>query len=171
MGGNVGDVRSTFRSAVAALARIPGVAGVRLSSLWYTQPLGCRRMQWFLNAVAALDFGGGASPPGPRELLGHLLDIERAHGRDRAREGQGGARPLDLDLLVWGDLALDDTGPPALVLPHPRLCARAFALAPLEELAGEDLRIAGPGGGRVADLLAAALREPEQQLRRVRTER
>src|SRR6185295_9458486 len=105
----------------------------------------------FLNGCAELRFGGRA--PAPARLLGELLAIERALGRDRARERPQGPRTLDLDLLVWGRLVLSESGPPPLTLPHPELHRRAFALAPLVELAGPDLEVPGPAGGRAGDLL------------------
>jgi 2-amino-4-hydroxy-6-hydroxymethyldihydropteridine diphosphokinase len=98
-----------------------------------------------LNAVAEVRF---APEPVPRELLGALHDIECRLGRDRSREVPQGPRPIDLDLLVWGDRVVEE---PELHLPHPGLSGRAFALAPLVELAPE-LEI--PGAGRAADLLA-----------------
>ena len=157
LGGNVGDVAGTISRAAAALAALPGVAAVRLSSLWETAPQGPVRDQPpFVNAVAELTF---ADPPSPEALLRALLGIERRLGRDRAREMPQGPRAIDLDLLVWGDRVADG---PGLTLPHPRLHRRAFALAPLEELAGPDLNI--PGAGRVGNLLAAVSDQPASRV-------
>jgi len=153
LGGNVGDVAGTIARAGAALATLPGVAAVRLSSLWETAPQGPVRDQPpFLNAVAELTFD---DPPSPDALLRALLGVERLLGRDRTRETPQGPRPIDLDLLVWGDRMADEA---SLTLPHPRLRGRAFALAPLEELAGPNLVI--PGAGRVGSLLAAVSDQP-----------
>ncbi len=79
-----------------------------------------------------------------------LQRIEADAGRTRAAL-RNGPRPLDLDLLLYGDLVL---GLPGLVLPHPRMASRRFVLAPLADLR-PDLVV--PGTGRtVSALLAAA---------------
>ncbi len=152
----MGDVAAAIARAAAEVAALPGVAGVRLSSLWQTAPVGpVREQPAFVNAAAEVRF---AHPPPPRELLRALLDIERRLGRDRSREVPQGPRAIDLDLLVWGDREAAD---PELRLPHPRLARRAFALAPLVELA-PDLVI--PGAGPAAALLAGLA---DQRIRRI----
>ncbi|HKA86253.1 MAG TPA: 2-amino-4-hydroxy-6-hydroxymethyldihydropteridine diphosphokinase [Haliangiales bacterium] len=156
LGGNVGDVAATFGRAAAGLAALPGVAGVRLSSLWETAPVGpVREQPAFLNAAAELSF---SRAPAPVDLLRALLDIERRLGRDRSREVPGGPRAIDLDFLLWGDRVVDE---PELRLPHPRLHARAFALAPLVELAPHATI---PGAGRAAALL---VRLGDQRIRKI----
>ena len=79
------------------------------------------------------------------------MRIERQHGRERTFKNA--PRPLDLDLLLYGDLVRSE---PRLTLPHPRMHERAFVLVPLAEIA-PDCMI--PGKGRVADLV----NEDEQQ--------
>jgi 2-amino-4-hydroxy-6-hydroxymethyldihydropteridine diphosphokinase len=154
LGGNVGDdVALRLRWAVEQIGALPGVGRVRLSSLWRTAPIGPQLDQpWFVNAAAELELDLRTAP---RELLAQLLEIEARAGRDRDHEQWKGPRPLDLDFLMWGARVICDIGPPRLDLPHPRLHARAFALAPLVELAGADLVI--PGAGRAGELLARAL--------------
>ena len=148
LGGNVGDAATWLRWAAGELARVPGIAGVRLSSLWRSAPVGpVAEQPWFVNAVAEVDCALG-----PRALLAELHALERRAGRDRAHEARQGPRVLDLDLLLYDDLVLDEA---ELVVPHPRLADRAFALAPLEELVGPDHEI--PRAGRVGPLLARAL--------------
>ena len=83
----------------------------------------------------------------PRDLLARALKVERAFGRDRANERRWGPRALDLDLIAYGDLALDAAD---LTLPHPRLFERAFVLVPLVEIA-PDRRI---GGRSIREALA-----------------
>jgi 2-amino-4-hydroxy-6-hydroxymethyldihydropteridine diphosphokinase len=83
-----------------------------------------------------------------RDLLDALLGIERRFGRDREQGERWGPRTLDLDLLLYGDAAIDE---PGLRVPHPHLHERAFALLPLAEIA-PDLPV--PGRGPVAGLLA-----------------
>jgi len=79
------------------------------------------------------------------DLMRALLEIERAHGRQR--DLPGGPRTLDLDLLLYGDVMQQS---PELTLPHPRMHERAFVLYPLQEIA-PGLEI--PGRGCIEDLL------------------
>jgi 2-amino-4-hydroxy-6-hydroxymethyldihydropteridine diphosphokinase len=136
VGANLGDRERTIRSAVAAL---PGVFAV--SALRETEPVGVAGQPPFLNGAVALDTAMTA-----RELLDGLLAIEQALGRER-RE-RWGPRTIDLDLLLYGDEAIDE---PGLTVPHPRLHERRFALEPLAEL---DPELVIPGRGRVKDVLA-----------------
>ncbi len=100
-----------------------------MSRLIETDPQGPPGQERYLNGAVAIDT---ALPP--RGLLEALLAIEAALGRDRASEPRWGSRTLDLDLLLYGDLVLDQEG---LRVPHPRLHERAFVLAPLAEIAPE----------------------------------
>jgi 2-amino-4-hydroxy-6-hydroxymethyldihydropteridine diphosphokinase len=136
LGANLGDREGTIRAAVAAL---PGVLAV--SSLRETEPVGVTDQPRFLNGVAALETELSA-----RDLLDTLLALERRLGRER-RE-RWGPRTIDLDLLLFGEEAIDE---PGLTVPHPRLHERRFALEPLAEIAPDALI---PGRGRVANLLA-----------------
>jgi len=146
LGANVGEAQARLRWAARELERL---GTVKLSSLWASAPVGPVVDQpWFLNAVCAVE-----TTLEPRAFLAALHAIEAAAGRDRTVERPKGPRPLDLDLLLYDELVLAEAD---IVVPHPRLSGRAFALAPLVELAGPDLVI--PGAGRVADLLEAARR-------------
>ena len=84
----------------------------------------------------------------PGELLALAKALELAAGRRRGE--RFGPRPLDVDLLIYGDM---QSSAPELTLPHPRLRERRFVLEPLAEIA-PDLRVP-PDGARVGDLLAA----------------
>jgi 2-amino-4-hydroxy-6-hydroxymethyldihydropteridine diphosphokinase len=96
-----------------------------------------------LNGAVAVD-----TDRSPRELLAVLLGIERRLGR--VRDGtQWGPRTVDLDLLLYGELVVDERG---LRIPHPRLSERQFVLEPLAEL---DRGLVVPGVGSVSELLAA----------------
>jgi 2-amino-4-hydroxy-6-hydroxymethyldihydropteridine diphosphokinase len=165
LGGNVGGeaaLAARFASAARAMAALAGVRSVRLSSLYASAPVGpVREQPTFVNAVAALLVEPWLAP---HAILHALLAIEAAHGRDRARETAQGPRTLDLDLLLVGDAVLES---PGLTLPHPRLGERVFALAPLAEVAGEALKISGPRGGQVGDLLSRARRDPTQAVQRL----
>jgi 2-amino-4-hydroxy-6-hydroxymethyldihydropteridine diphosphokinase len=141
LGSNVGDRRVELDRAFDAIARLPGTTLVARSSCYESAPHEATGDD-YLNAAAHV-----RTSLAPTALLRALQEIERAHGRTRpfARA----PRTLDLDLLVFGTRVL---ATPELELPHPRLAERAFALAPLAEIA-PDLDI--PGRGRVHDLLAA----------------
>ncbi len=144
LGGNIGDVAAALRAALAALDALPGTRLVRASRFYRTPAWGVEAQPDFINAVAVLDTTLPA-----RALLDALLDIERAHGRERAADGsRWGPRTLDLDLLLYGEAVIDE---PGLVVPHPQLHARAFVLVPLAEVAA-DAEV--PGRGRVDALLA-----------------
>jgi 2-amino-4-hydroxy-6-hydroxymethyldihydropteridine diphosphokinase len=142
LGGNLGDVRTTFKQAIAMLCDGVEVRLVARSSDYRTPPWGITEQPSFINAVIAV-----ATSLSPRELLNRLQACERALGRDRGREQRWGPRPIDLDLLAYDDVTLRE---PDLTLPHPRLFERAFVLVPLAEI-GPDRLIAGI---RVRDALA-----------------
>lgn len=144
IGGNQGEVRATLDAATRAVHALDGVRVLRASSLYRTPAWGRTDQPDFLNGVLAIE-----TTLAPPDLLDRLLGIERAFGRQRDEEaGRWGPRTLDLDLLAYGDLVLEQ---PGLSLPHPRLHERAFVLVPLAEIAA-DLHI--PGRGQVGQLLA-----------------
>jgi 2-amino-4-hydroxy-6-hydroxymethyldihydropteridine diphosphokinase len=148
LGSNLGDRERTIEDAVALLRADPGLDVVSVSSLRETEPWGPVEQPRFLNGAAEVE----TSLP-PREVLGVLLDIERRLGR--VREERFGPRTIDLDLLLYGDAVVDE---PGLIVPHPRLHERAFALEPLQELV-PGLVVAGRGS--VVALLAALADEDE----------
>jgi 2-amino-4-hydroxy-6-hydroxymethyldihydropteridine diphosphokinase len=134
LGGNVGDVRSTFDRALARLCDGEAVQLLARSSDYRTPPWGVTDQPPFVNAVIAVE-----TSLSPHELLARALDCERALGRDRVRERRWGPRPIDIDILAYDAVELHD---PDLTLPHPHLFERAFVLVPLAEIAPERL-IAG----------------------------
>jgi 2-amino-4-hydroxy-6-hydroxymethyldihydropteridine diphosphokinase len=142
LGGNVGDARATLDRAIAAFCDGDVVRLLARSSDYRTPPWGVEDQPPFINLCIAV-----ATTLAPRGLLDRALRVERAFGRDRAKEQRWGPRPLDIDLLTYNDVTLDDAD---LILPHPRLFERAFVLVPLAEIA-PDRRIAGV---RVADAAA-----------------
>src|SRR5271169_4598600 len=141
LGGNVGDVRSAFDLALAMLCDGADVRLTARSSDYRTPPWGVTDQPPFINAVVAI-----STTLAPHALLARAQACERALGRDRAREQHWGPRPIDLDILAYDDVALNDT---TLTLPHPHLFERAFVLVPLAEIAPERV-IAGI---RVSDAL------------------
>jgi 2-amino-4-hydroxy-6-hydroxymethyldihydropteridine diphosphokinase len=145
LGGNVGGddaILARFASVAAAFA---SWGRVRASRVYRTAPIGPEQAD-FLNAAISVR----ADPePIPDELATMVRETELLLGRDRDREARWGPRPIDIDVLLWGDRVLRSP----LEIPHPRLATRRFALAPLADLVGEDAIV--PGAGRVGDLLRA----------------
>jgi 2-amino-4-hydroxy-6-hydroxymethyldihydropteridine diphosphokinase len=142
LGANLGDREGTLRRAVEGLREADGVEVLAASELHETDPVGVIDQPRFLNGAVAL-----RTELAPRELLELLLEIERGLGRVRDGE-RWGPRTIDLDLLVYEDVIVDE---PGLRVPHPRLHERRFALEPLAEL---DPALEIPGRGAVSDLLA-----------------
>ena len=143
LGSNLGDREGTLRRALELLAGTPGVEVAAVSSLRETDPVGFLEQPRFLNAAAAIE-----TELGPHALLDRLLQVESELGR--TRDGpRYGPRRIDLDLLLYGDVVIDE---PGLTLPHPRLHERRFVLEPLVEL---DSGLASPALGPLAPILAA----------------
>ena len=119
IGSNLGDREGNVERACVAL----GAAGtlLRRSRLYLTQPWGESNQPEFVNAAALLE-----TSLEPRALLAALKKIEGELGRVPAK--RWGPRAIDLDILAYDDVEMDE---PDLVLPHPRLLERAFALVPL----------------------------------------
>ena len=148
LGANIGDPALTLRAAVDQLRLIGN--NFERSRVYAANPIGGPPQPTFLNAAVAFD-----ATLLPTELLSLLHTIENRYGRHRAAEIRWGPRTLDLDILLIGPLGDTIVDTPALIVPHPRLHERAFALAPLVEL---DSRLVHPQLGRsLRSLLAAAL--------------
>jgi 2-amino-4-hydroxy-6-hydroxymethyldihydropteridine diphosphokinase len=143
LGANLGEPRAQIERALDLLAAEDGVEVVAVSTLRETDPVGYEDQPRFLNGAAEL-----RTDLGPRVLLERLLEIERILGRVRGTGPRFGPRPIDLDLLLYGDLVLRE---PGLEIPHPRLHERRFVLEPLAEL---DPALEIPGRGTVQALLA-----------------
>ena len=124
LGANLGDRIGTLNAALEQLGGLGTVEAV--SSFYETDPVGFVNQPAFLNAVARLK-----TELPPRRLLKALHEIESALGRTRTF--RNAPRTLDLDLLLYDDLVIDE---PELVVPHPRLHERAFVLVPLAEIGG-----------------------------------
>jgi 2-amino-4-hydroxy-6-hydroxymethyldihydropteridine diphosphokinase len=142
LGGNVGDVRATLALAIARFADGTDVTLAARSSDYTTPPWGVTDQPPFINCAIAVE-----TRLAPQALLTRALEVERTLGRDRAHEQRWGPRRIDIDLLAYGDVALDE---PGLTLPHPRLFERAFVLVPLAEIVPDRLI----GGVPVREALA-----------------
>ena len=134
LGGNVGDVRATFKKAIANICGMTQGALLARSSDYATPPWGEAAQDDFINACIEIE-----TSLDPHALLFTLQKIEKKFGRDRANERHWGPRTLDLDMIAYDDIRLDK---PELTLPHPHLFERAFVLVPLAEVA-PNRRIAG----------------------------
>jgi 2-amino-4-hydroxy-6-hydroxymethyldihydropteridine diphosphokinase len=122
LGSNVGDRARFLADAISSLVGV-----VAVSPLYETDPVGGPSQGPFLNVVVELE-----TTLSPRALLGVAHRLESAAGRVRAEHW--GPRTLDVDILLYGDLEINE---PDLVIPHPRMWDRRFVLAPLADLAPE----------------------------------
>ena len=142
MGSNLADPADQLRSAVQALAQLPGCRFVGVSAFYQSDSL-LPGQPRYTNAVAAID-----SSLAPLDLLDALQAIELDQGRERHE--RWGPRTLDLDILLFGDRLIDE---PSLKVPHYQMHLRAFVLYPLAELAPATLQL--PNSQQLSDLLAA----------------
>lgn len=124
LGSNLGERGAHLAAGVRIVA---GSDPARLSRVYRTEPVGGVAQEDFWNLVVELETAAS-----PRELLERCRAAERA--RERVREVRWGPRTLDCDVLLVGELVVDEAD---LVVPHPRMWERAFVLVPLAELAPE----------------------------------
>jgi 2-amino-4-hydroxy-6-hydroxymethyldihydropteridine diphosphokinase len=126
LGSNLGDREALLRRGLELLDEAPATRVEAVSRFIETEAVGGPPGQpMFLNAACAVRTTLSA-----RELLGLVLEIERKCGRIRTE--RWGARTLDVDILLYGDLVVDE---PGLRIPHPRMHERRFVLEPLAEIA------------------------------------
>jgi len=136
IGANLGQARASVEQAITRLATLAGCDLLQSSSLYATAPIDADGDD-YVNAVAAV-----VTDLTPHALLHALQAIEQQHGRQRPY--RNAPRTLDLDLLLYGQQALDSA---QLTLPHPRMTQRAFVLVPLLEIA-PGIEIPGQGAAR-----------------------
>ncbi|MEI8701149.1 MAG: 2-amino-4-hydroxy-6-hydroxymethyldihydropteridine diphosphokinase [Mesorhizobium sp.] len=141
LGGNLGDPARSMGAALRMLDADENARLVVVSSLYRTPPWGKLDQPDFLNVAAEI-----STALAPHALLDLCLDVERR--LKRVREERWGPRLIDIDILVFGDRIIHETG---LEVPHPRMLERAFVLAPLAEIA-PGLTV---GGRSVQERLAA----------------
>jgi len=126
LGGNLGDVRETFRQAKALLSA-KGHSISAASSLYSTPPWGFESEHPFLNQALIVN-----TDAKPARFLAEVLETERQLGRERSAGAEGySSRPVDIDILFWNDEVIREKD---LEIPHPRMHLRKFALVPLVEL-------------------------------------
>jgi len=147
LGANIGDTLETLASAVATLAKTPGIRVSDVSSIYQTTPVELLGQQG-IDSDRQPDYHNlvvtGVTTLTPTQLLGRTAAIETGFGRQRPY--RFAPRTLDIDLIVVGDAVLDT---PQLTLPHPRAAERAFVLVPWIEIAPN----AELPAGRAADLV------------------
>lgn len=139
-GGNVGDVAAAIGTALRRLAE-SGVRIERVSSLYRTPAWGPVAQPDFVNGCASAE-----TDLQPCALLALTQTIEREGGREAGP--RWGPRPIDIDILAYDDLQMDE---PGLTLPHARVAERVFVLVPLAEIAPDRII----AGRRVRDLAEA----------------
>jgi 2-amino-4-hydroxy-6-hydroxymethyldihydropteridine diphosphokinase len=121
LGGNIGDNKALIAAAIDCLAEDPAITIEAASALYETPPWGKVDQPPFLNAAVRIETSHSA-----RRLLQTILDVERRLGRERTE--RWGPRTIDIDILLFGESKVAE---PGLIIPHPRLAERAFALVPL----------------------------------------
>ena len=141
LGSNLCDPETQLRKALTALEQLPDTHIKRVSSLYRSAAVGPGTQPNYLNAVLLL-----ATDLSPTALLDATQQIEMNQGR--VREVRWGARTLDIDLLLYGDLQIDST---RLTVPHPRMRQRNFVLYPLREISDTNLVL--PDGSDLDTLL------------------
>jgi 2-amino-4-hydroxy-6-hydroxymethyldihydropteridine diphosphokinase len=126
LGSNQGDRELNLLRAIAEIGKLPATRITALSHFYDTDPVGPVKQENYLNAVLRVE-----TPLPPEELLRELQRIETSVFK-RVRTVHWGPRPMDLDILFYGNLLLAGE---ALTIPHPRLHERGFVLVPLAEIA------------------------------------
>jgi 2-amino-4-hydroxy-6-hydroxymethyldihydropteridine diphosphokinase len=129
LGANTGNVRKTLEQAVALFCDGRDVTLIARSADYRTAPWGVLEQPDFVNLCLEI-----ATMLLPHALLDRAQAVERSLGRDRSREQRWGPRPIDIDLLAYDNMQINEGG---LTLPHPHLLERAFVLVPLSEIAPE----------------------------------
>ncbi|HVK77197.1 MAG TPA: 2-amino-4-hydroxy-6-hydroxymethyldihydropteridine diphosphokinase [Kofleriaceae bacterium] len=131
LGGNVGGDAAVLARFAAVVRSFESWSTVRASRVYRTAPLGPAQPD-YLNAAIAVE---APDELAASELLREVQAVEQAFGRRRAAETRNGPRPIDVDVLLWGARTLD-FGKGKLIVPHPRLAVRGFALQPVIDLLG-----------------------------------
>ncbi len=137
LGSNLGDRCANLRAALALLAE-RGVTTTRVSSVWETPPVPADQPR-YLNAVAAAE-----TALCPEALLATAKEVEHLLGRRPS--GHWRPRPIDIDILFYGDREIVTE---TLTVPHPRLSERAFVLLPLAEVVSGPLPLIGRTAGEL----------------------
>jgi 2-amino-4-hydroxy-6-hydroxymethyldihydropteridine diphosphokinase len=128
IGSNVGDRAGYIGSAIKRIDATPDIKVEKVSPTYETDPVGGPPQGKFLNGVVKIETTLSA-----RQLMDRLLEVEGELGRKR--DLPNGPRVIDLDILTYGDLRIEEDG---LVIPHPRMNEREFVLRPLADIKGRE---------------------------------
>lgn len=142
LGSNLDNPKNQILKAIKNLQTITEISVLKVSSLYQTKPVGYLHQPDFINAAVLLQ-----THLSPTELFKITSEIELKQGRVRAE--RNGPRTLDIDILLYGQMILNEE---YLIVPHPRMKARSFVLSPLYEL-NPELKL--PTGEYIRDLLQA----------------
>lgn len=132
IGSNLGDKRRNIENALKLLKEHESIKIINTSSYYETEPVGYTEQDWFLNMVVEID-----TCLNPYELLEYCNFIES--NLKRKRIIRWGPRTIDVDILLYENFTSNDE---KLIIPHPRMCERAFVMIPLYEIA-KDIKING----------------------------
>ncbi|KAA5806988.1 2-amino-4-hydroxy-6-hydroxymethyldihydropteridine diphosphokinase [Thermoanaerobacterium thermosaccharolyticum] len=138
IGSNVGDREGYLKSALIKLAK-NSVIIEKVSPIYETEPVGYKEQGKFLNAVVQTK-----TELKPHELLKIINTVEKELGRERLI--RWGPRTIDIDILLYGDVTINDDD---LKIPHERMWERAFVLVPLNDIAPNIVK----GGMKLSDIV------------------
>lgn len=150
LGSNKGDRVGYVQQATSLLNGFEGINVVQSSSLYETEPWGVDSENWFVNAVIQI-----STTLSPQLLLAQCQKIESMLGRNREREGHYGDRNIDIDILFYDNVIINDEN---LSIPHKHFHERAFTLIPMLELAPDFVH---PVSKKTVDALYEDLENPE----------
>jgi 2-amino-4-hydroxy-6-hydroxymethyldihydropteridine diphosphokinase len=155
LGSNMGKKRQNMMDAVEKIAALERVEIVKKSSFYNSSPWGKTDQEDFINQVVEIE-----TDVSPWRLLYKLQEIEINMGRQRLEKW--GPRTIDLDILLFGDEAIESE---ELTIPHPYMYQRLFVLIPLEEINSE---LIFPDGTRIKEVLnRAEARDRDNYIRRI----
>jgi 2-amino-4-hydroxy-6-hydroxymethyldihydropteridine diphosphokinase len=125
IGSNLGTPEKNCTKAIEKISSTKDIKIISKSSFYRTEPIGGVQQGWFVNSAIEIE-----TDLSPENLLSVLLNLELAMGR--TRKEKWGPRLIDLDLLFYGNLVLENK---SLTLPHPEIQNRKFVLVPMSEIA------------------------------------
>ena len=124
VGSNLGDRRMNIETAIQSLKQAEGIKVNRASQIYETEPVGGPPQPRYLNGAIEIE-----TDLDPKQLLVAIQSIENSLGRERIVKN--GPRTIDLDILMYGDMKIDE---PDLKVPHPKMHEREYVLKPLKDL-------------------------------------
>ena len=146
LGSNLKNPRKQVLNGILSIKKLDGVKILKESYLYQTPPVGILNQPDFINAVIKV-----SSDHEPQKLLKEILNIENDAGR--VRDQKNGPRILDLDILLFDDLIINEEN---LTIPHPRMHERLFVLLPLKDI---DENIMIPNQGKIKDIIKKLTKE------------